>query len=125
MPPRTFVVTAVSNETPYLLEWVAHYRSLGFDGAILFTANSRDGTDAMAARLAELGHVHHVAMDLKEGRDAMRKAMRDLPDVARGIGADWCLAVHIDEFLSIKAGDGTLPDLMAACGDTQWGPPCR
>ncbi len=125
MPPRTFVVTAVSNETPYLLEWVAHYRSLGFDGAILFTANSRDGTDAMAARLAELGHVHHVAMDLKEGRDAMRKAMRDLPDVARGIGADWCLVVHIDEFLSIKAGDGTLPDLMAACGEVDAISICR
>ncbi len=116
IPGRIFVTTALSNEAPYLLEWVAHYRALGFDGAILFTSGCEDGTDKMVARLAEMGHAHHVPMTLKKNNDPMRSAMRDLPEVAAKLGAEWCLAAHIDEYLSIDAGDGTLGALFEACG---------
>ncbi|MEO0372083.1 MAG: glycosyltransferase family 2 protein [Pseudomonadota bacterium] len=113
---RAYVATALSNEAPYLLEWVAHYRGQGFAGAVLFAHDCEDGTDAMVARLAEMGHVHAVPM--KAGaKDPMRKAMRDLPDIARGLGADWCMPAHIDEFLNVSAGDGRVEDLIAACGD--------
>lgn len=116
MTGRVYVATALSNEAPYLLEWVAHYRGLGFDGVILFTHGCEDGTDAMAARLAEMGHVHHVPLAAKDHKDPMRQAMRDVRDVAVEIGAEWCLAAHIDEYLQISAGDGTVGDLIEACG---------
>ncbi|MEL7282632.1 MAG: glycosyltransferase family 2 protein [Pseudomonadota bacterium] len=116
MSVRVYVVTAVSNEAPFLLEWVAHHRAMGFAGAILFTYDSTDGTDAMVARLAEMGHAHAVPMKVKKSKDPMRQAMRDLPDIAQEIGADWCLVAHIDEYLQITAGDGMVIDLIEACG---------
>ncbi len=121
---RVYVATVLSNEAPYLLEWVAHYRGMGFAGAILFTHGSEDGTDAMVARLAEMGHVH--AVEVKAGaKDPMRKAMRDLPDIARGLEAEWCLAAHVDEFLHVSAGAGQVGDLIAACENANVISVCR
>ena len=120
MTTRAYVATAVSHEAPFLLEWVAHYRARGFAGVILFTYGSEDGagdgTAAMVDRLHEMGHAHPVPMQVKKSKDPMRQAMRDLPEVAKGIGADWCLVAHIDEYLHITAGDGKVTDLIAACG---------
>ena len=117
MNARAYVATALSNEAPYLLEWVAHYRALGFAGAILFTRGSEDGTDAMSARLAEMGHVHHVPMNGSKSKDAVREALGYLPKLAVDLGAEWCLVAHINEYLNISAGKGTLADLVKACGD--------
>ncbi|MEO0774786.1 MAG: glycosyltransferase family 2 protein, partial [Pseudomonadota bacterium] len=121
---KVYVATVLSNEAPYLLEWVAHYRGMGFAGAILFTHDCADGTEAMVARLAEMGHVHGVP--LKAGvKDPMRKAMRDLPDIARGLGAEWCLPAHIDEFLNVSAGAGRVEDLIKACDGAEVISICR
>ncbi|MEL6992110.1 MAG: glycosyltransferase family 2 protein [Pseudomonadota bacterium] len=117
MNARAYVATALSNEAPYLLEWVAHYRALGFAGAILFTRGSEDGTDAMSARLAEMGHVHHVPMNGPKSKDAVREALGYLPKLAVDLGAEWCLVAHINEYLNISTGKGTLADLVRACGD--------
>ncbi|MEL7014342.1 MAG: glycosyltransferase family 2 protein, partial [Pseudomonadota bacterium] len=117
MSPRAYFATALSSEAPYLLEWVAHYRALGFDGAILFTRDSEDGTHAMAARLAQLGHVHHVPMKDSKSKDLVRDAIGDLPKLAADLGAEWCLVAHIDEYLHISAGHGSVGELIEACGN--------
>ena len=72
MAEQAWIVAAPGNEAPYLLEWVAHYRALGFAGVVLFTSGSEDGTDRMAARLAELGHVRHVPLSRPARRSRWR-----------------------------------------------------
>lgn len=125
MGERAFVVAAPGNAAPFLLEWIAHYRALGFAGAILFTEAPEDGTDRIAARLEALGHARHVRLAPHPGRDPLRRGMRALPDHLGGLGADWALAVGIDEFLAIRAGAGDLAGLLAAVGQADAISVCR
>ena len=39
------LVTTVRNEGPYLWEWVAYHRMIGFHDIIVFQNDSNDGTD--------------------------------------------------------------------------------
>lgn len=125
MDERAWIVAAPGNEAPYLLEWTAHYRDLGFAGAILFTSGAEDGTEAMAARLEALGHARHVPLDPREGRDPLRRGLRGLPPLLAELGAEWVLPVDIDEFLAIRAGAGDLASLLAAVGPTDAVSVCR
>ena len=116
MVKNAWIACALVNEAPFLLEWIAHYRAMGFGGAVIFTDSSEDGTDAMAARLAELGHVRHVPLSLKPGRDPVRFGLRELPPLLEETGADWALPVGIDEYLEIRTGAGDLQSLLEALG---------
>ncbi|MEM9756812.1 MAG: glycosyltransferase family 2 protein, partial [Pseudomonadota bacterium] len=103
------------NEGIWLLEWVAHYRTLGFDRLVIFTNDCTDGTDLMLDRLTELGEVVHVrnADYGAEGPQAraLYRAMADIPEAGR---ADWLLLVDADEFLKIDHGDHSLDALLDA-----------
>lgn len=125
MAEQAWIVAAPVNEAPYLLEWISHYRALGFAGAVLFTSGSEDGTDRMAARLAELGHVHHVPLDLKPGRDPLRYGLRDVLPVLEKLGADWALAVDVDEYLQVRTGAGDLKSFLTAVGQADAISVCR
>ena len=125
MTESAWIVTAVRNEAPFLLEWVAHHRAMGFDGVLIFTGHSVDGTDEMAARLDALGHVHHVPLDLKPGRDPMRYGLRELLPRLQELQADWALPVDIDEFLMVHAGAGTVADLVEVSGQADAISVCR
>ena len=52
---RAAVVTSIRNEGVALLEWVAHYRVLGFDTIFIYTNDNTDGSIALLERLAEHG----------------------------------------------------------------------
>jgi len=110
------IVTALTNEAPYLLEWFAHYKALGFDGAVIFTSHCEDGTDKMVARLAGMGLALHVPLDLKTGRDPLRFGLRDLPERLLEIGARWAMVVDVDEYLAIRTDAGDLDSLVRAAG---------
>ena len=125
MGERAWIVAAPENEAPYLLEWIAHYSTLGFDGAILFTDTPGDGTDRMAARLQELGHVRHVPLKPRPRRDPMRRGLRALPPILADVGAAWAMPVGIDEFLAIRPEAGDLPALLDAVGPTDAVSVCR
>ncbi|MEQ9242453.1 glycosyltransferase family 2 protein [Roseovarius indicus] len=125
MAEQAWIVAAPGNEAPYLLEWVAHYRALGFAGVVLFTSGSEDGTDRMAARLTELGYVRHVPLDLKEGRDPLRYGLRDVLPVLSELGADWAMAVDVDEYLSIRTDAGDLESLLTEIGPADAISVCR
>jgi len=116
MQDRAVIVTALRNEAPYLLEWVAHYKAMGFDGAVIFTSQCEDGTDKIAARLAGMGHALHVPLDLKKDRDPLRYGLRDLPARLAEISAAWAMVVDVDEYLSIRTEAGDLASLLAAAG---------
>lgn len=125
MAERAFLVTALGNEAPYLLEWVAHHRALGFEGAVLFTYGAEDGTAQMAARLEELGHARHIPLELKTWRDPLRYGLRDLLPRLDQIGADWAMVAEIDEFLDIRTKGGGLVHFLAKIGPADAVSVCR
>ena len=108
------VVSTMKNEGPYILEWVAHHRALGFDQILVQTNDCSDNTDRLLSRLAEVtGYVSHYKTRVGRGgihRSALRQASRR-PAV---VDAKWVYVCDVDEFLDVKVGDGTIQALLKA-----------
>lgn len=115
--PTYTIVTTMKNEGPFILEWIAYHRAIGFTNFVVFTNDCDDGTDKIIMRLEELGLAHHVHNKLKAGQSPQRTALRrsQWNEVAQA--SDWLMCADVDEFLMIRTGNGTMHDLMAAVGE--------
>lgn len=110
-------VTAVSmmkDEGPFVIEWVAHHLAVGFTDLVVYTNDCSDGTDDMLIRLEELGLAHHRRNVIPEGLRPQPSALNHAQDEPVVCKSDWVMVFDADEFLSIRYGDGTLDDLIAA-----------
>lgn len=110
---RYTVVSTMKNEGPYILEWVAHYKALGFDDIVVCTNDCEDTTVQILKRLEEMGLVHHHATRIGRAgihRSALRQAWRK-PVVRE---AEWVFVCDVDEFLNIHTGDGSVRALVEA-----------
>ncbi|MCG3268106.1 glycosyltransferase family 2 protein [Yoonia sp. I 8.24] len=111
----------MKNEAPFMLEWIAFNRAIGFDDFLIYTNDCADGTDAIAQRLQELGLAGHVDNnDRKIGRKGrelspQRAALRLAPKTDHYKAADWVICADADEFLNLRCGMG-LPDLIDKSG---------
>ncbi|WP_069300330.1 glycosyltransferase family 2 protein [Neptunicoccus sediminis] len=113
-PPARFTLVATAkNEGPYLLEWVAYHRSIGFDNIIIFQNDSEDFTGKILTCLDEIGAVRYRYNAAKRGGHQIAAYNRSVRH-AEYQSADWVMALDLDEFLVIKTGDGTLPALLSA-----------
>ena len=109
MPPSlisSLIFTCARNEGPFLLEWVAYHRALGFTDVLIFTNDCEDGTDAMAARLAELGLAQHVPNRDYEEKGPQWTALHSKPLKEALARADWAAHLDVDEFLNITTTGG-------------------
>ncbi len=48
---RRAIVTTMKYEGPFILEWLAYHRAIGFDDILVYTNDCDDGTDDMLAML--------------------------------------------------------------------------
>ncbi len=113
---RNLVISTMKDEGPYLLEWVAWYRTIGFTDILVYTNGCTDGTDLMLQRLEQLGVLKHEYNNvLRRGphKSALKHAMAH-PLYAE---ADWAFVGDVDEFLNIHVGQGHINDLKATHPD--------
>ncbi|WP_170290306.1 glycosyltransferase family 2 protein [Rhodovulum strictum] len=116
--PGVLAITCMKDEGAILPEWIAYHQSIGFDHFLIFTNDCSDGTDAMVARLAELGIATHRDNTRHPGQRASyqirayRRALREPVYRAHG----WAMVLDADEYLNIHAGDGSVHDLIAGAG---------
>lgn len=115
---RCAIVTTMKNEGPFILEWLAYHRAIGFDDIIVYTNDCTDGTDTMLQMLERKGlcqwrENRFREMDLKPQHAALQSAEEE--DVIKK--AKWATCIDVDEFVNIKVGDGTLDALFAAVPD--------
>ena len=112
---RATAVLCVRNEGAFLLEWIAHHLGVGFTDIVVASNDCQDGTDALLDRLARVAPVHHIRNDGPYGEGGIQftalKAMDKHPAVR---GADWLMALDVDEFVNIHTGDRTLSALLSA-----------
>ncbi|MXU65131.1 glycosyltransferase family 2 protein [Rhodobacteraceae bacterium KN286] len=111
------IVTTMKNEGPFMLEWIAFNRMIGFTDFIIFTNDCADGTDLIADRLQEMGLVHHVRNEVPKHLGPQRVALRRVPQHPQYQRSGWLTCMDCDEFLNIRTGDGTLDALFAAVPD--------
>lgn len=115
---RRAIVTTMKNEGPFILEWLAYHRAIGFDDIIVYTNDCTDGTDTMLQMLERKGIVQHRENPFRESglkpQHAALQASEDEPIIKN---AKWVTCIDVDEFVNIKVGDGTLDALFAAVPD--------
>ncbi len=104
----------MKDEGPYVIEWVAHHLAVGFTDLVVYTNDCSDGTDDMLIRLEHLGLAHHRRNVIPEGLRPQPSALNHAQDEPVVQQSDWVMVFDADEFLSIRYGDGTLDDLIAA-----------
>ncbi len=113
---RHLILTCFKNEAPFILEWLAYHRSIGFDGFLIYTNDSDDGTDALLARLQDMDLLQVHDNTRREGQRpshqgrAFRKALRN----PLYQNAEWVALIDADEFINIRPGAGQIGDLTGA-----------
>lgn len=108
-------VTCVKNEGPFILEWVAFGRMIGVTDFLFYSNDCDDGTDDLLDEMQQAGIVTHLP-NPATGRQYQVEALRHARQHPLVTGADWLWNADVDEFLNIHIGNGTIAELIAACG---------
>jgi hypothetical protein len=110
---KAFLVTTAQNQAPYFLEWVAHHQEVGFTDIAIYQNDSDDLTHETLSLLRDIGAIQYFY-------NRAPKPIRRTQAYARAAklpaytNSDCAMALDMDEFLVIKAGQGTLIDLQSA-----------
>jgi SAM-dependent methyltransferase len=107
---RFGVVAAARNEAPYLLEWIAHYRLLGFEQITIYDNESNDASWRILKPLAKAGVIEAVFWKNRPKQHKQQSAYNHARMSLRD-SIEWCLFADLDEFLVLRP-DATLDDLL-------------
>ena len=113
---RHVLLSSVKDEGPFVLEFVAHHRVIGFDAIHIASNDCSDGTDLLLDVLAENGAIKHLRNELKPGERPQRRAYEKMRKAFGTDDADWVMALDVDEFLFVDTGTGRVGDLTALAG---------
>ena len=113
MKGKKVLLASFRNEAPFILEFVAHHKVIGFDEVVIASNDCTDGTSEILAALDKAGAIRHVpcypSSNLSPQAFAYRQARMSLP-IDR---ADWLMILDADEFLNIHIGGRRLEDLIS------------
>jgi len=96
---KAVVVSSMRDDGIYILEWIAHYLSLGFDHIILYTNDNSDGSEELLCLLASHGIITLVESEITgtvppEGK-AYGHAIHLLHELR---DFEWAMFVDSDEY---------------------------
>ena len=113
MAPKKILFSSVKNEGPFLLEWLAYHKAIGFDTFLIVSNDSDDGTTELLDSLAEAGEIHHIYHNVGPDQSPQGRAAALANDSGIISDGDWVLWLDADEFLNIHVGSGLLCDLIS------------
>lgn len=117
--PQVVLVSAMRNEGPFVLEWVAYHRVIGVDRVVVVSNGSTDGSDALLDALAAAGVVTFLRSTPGDGVSPQAAAVRTFEAEVGYRAGVWYLWLDADEFLNVHVGDRTVQALVAALGQTE------
>src|SRR6187402_2146286 len=100
MQPTATLVAIMKDERPYLVEWVAYHRLIGFDRIRVYSNDCSDGTDALLDRMQGAGLVQHIRWPSTAGASPQHSAYVDAFGACE---TEWFMSLDTDEFLNIAA----------------------
>lgn len=112
--PRVLIVSALRNEGPYLVDWLAHLIGAGAQDFRLYSNACDDGTDEMLDLLAAAGVITHCRHAPAPDVSVQWQAFRDAWKSDARKRADWALICDVDEYPNIQVGAHRFADLIAA-----------
>jgi Glycosyl transferase family 2 len=111
---RILLVATMRNEGPFILEWVAYHRAIGFTDLVICTNDCIDGSPALLDPLQELGLATHLANPVGPEDKAQLAAYARAEKLSVIREVDWAMVLDADEFLNVHVGKGRVTDLIAA-----------
>ena len=111
------LISSVKDEGPFILEWVAHHRVLGFDAIYVASNDCSDGSDRLLAALDAAGFIGHVPNVLKEDDIPQHEGYVKIRATYPVDGADWLMVLDMDEFLNVHIDGHRVQDLTARAGE--------
>lgn len=110
------LVSPMRNEGPYILEWLAWHRAIGFDNILVITNDCTDGSDLLLRHLAAKNLVLHKDHTPRKDQFALIPAFEIAQKHPSVRDADWLMILDADEFLVVHTGDNTIQALMQKNG---------
>jgi len=114
---RIALVATVRNEGPFLLEWIAYHRTIGFTDILVCSNDCADGSAMLLDALQERGMLTHLPCTPRPDEKAQLHAYARAETHLAGRWPDALMVLDADEFLNIHIGDGTIPELLDAVPD--------
>ena len=112
MDRRSLAVCAIfKNEAPYLLEWIAWHRVIGFDRFVLYDNGSTDGGAELIRHSPLADRVTLIHWPQRPGQLSAYRHFIDIFAPAY----EWAAFIDLDEFI-LPLGDNTLRDTLGRCG---------
>jgi Glycosyl transferase family 2 len=111
------IVACMKNEGPYILEWIAYHRAIGVDTFLIYTNGCEDGTAELLDRLAQMGVIYHEDNNEWKGNSPQQAALNKSLKHKAIRQAEWIAHIDTDEFMNIRFGNGTLPELLDEVND--------
>ncbi len=112
------LLATLRDESPYIIDWIAHHRAIGITDFVLYQNDSSDGTTQLLQALHDAGEIHFI--DNTNPADAPQK-FRDLPPQRRAYAralrheivqnSDYILVIDADEYLDLPL-DQDLPTFL-------------
>ncbi|MGL4237132.1 glycosyltransferase family 2 protein [Tabrizicola sp.] len=116
---ETVLVSAMRNEAPFVLEWVAYHRVIGIDRIVICANPSSDGTDQLLAALEGAGAITYLPTNPAPDQSALEAALAAFEAKVGYQDGTWYGWLDADEFLNVACGNRTVGDLVAALGLAQ------
>lgn len=110
------LISSLKNEGPFILEWVAHHKVLGFDRLCVASNDCTDGSDRLLAALDRAGVLHHVPNQVAEGEIPQHVGYDKIRAAHPIDRAEWLMMLDVDEFLNVHVGAHRVQDLTALAG---------
>lgn len=96
--PRFGIAAIFRNEAPYVTEWIAHHRLMGFRDIFIADNDSDDGTWELLQALEQLGYLKCFRFPNPPGKRPQLPAYTELMN-RFGEAVDWMAFIDADEFV--------------------------
>ncbi len=114
---RIALIATMRNEGPFIVEWVAYHRMIGFTDVVVCSNDCVDGTPELLDALAGRGVLTHLRCNPGPDDKPQLFAYAQAERVVRTLRPDWLMVLDADEFLEIHVGAGTVGELIDAVPD--------
>jgi hypothetical protein len=116
------VFCTVKNEGPYILEWVAWCRLVGFDRIFIAQNDSDDGTIELLECLHQFGVITYLDNSFERPQGGpppshQARAYRLFLEMAKSERIDWAMAIDIDEFVFVHSDGENIAQIKGLIDD--------